>query len=1021
MDTPLEDGPAPPLARSVLRTAQLLYPVVLLLAFIVSAGVHSIVSSRTEEELVVPTVKGPGGKPLPITKRKREQGAAQTEDAGGAGYAKKAFQCVTAAVILSFVANGAAIAARILQSVRMSGLEHAWWCGEERVVYVAGSVFFYIYVLITLYEESQIPTVVHQIVWILGLVGEVIILVAFFGTIAGGTDIADGGTVVAAKPANSFDSWNALDLGIASTRVCLFALLVCLYALVALGRSREERRLRDEEAQRSDADESSPLLNGNGEYHSHANGHARRGTHYGGTHGSAAGPGAPGCQQRDEEAAFYRPEKLPHKTWYEYCRGYSVFFPYLWPSDSLKLQGVVLLCFILVLLQRAVNVMVPAQMEIVTNTLDPRTDTDDTPWVQLGLLILYKLLQGPSGLLGSLRSILWIPVSQHTYRALTTAAFEHVHSLSLDFHLGKRTGEVLSALNKGASINQFLEQVTFQVVPMLVDLMVAIIFFYINFGPLYSLYASVITFYYLYLTIRMAATRADQRRDMVNADREEEAVKNDSITSYETVKYFNAEKYEFDRYRNAIKNFQVAEAKVTWGINNMNACQSVVFMCGMLVALLTCGYQVSQGQRTIGQFVSLVTYLGQLQGPLNFFGTFYRTVQSAMISGERLLELFKIRPTVVDRSGVPPLAECSGHIKWNKVGFAYDQRRPALHDLSFECKPGTTTAFVGESGGGKSTVFRLMFRYYNCHTGSIEVDGKDVKDLTIDSVRRFIGVVPQDTILFNETLMYNLKYANPNASDEDVFDACRAAAIHDRIMSFPDGYLTKVGERGLRLSGGEKQRVAIARTILKNPKIIMLDEATSALDGETEQKIQSKLISGNFGQGRTLLIIAHRLSTITHADQIIVLHAGTMVEKGTHQELLALNGRYAAMWEKHCRAERAAEQARDATRKAKKLLSQANISRRDEISDGYSSMVSSAILPSGVATPRPKADGHDTASISSDASNTASEGTLQDDGSDNRHEDISGDEKPDDARRPLLYSFPSQSSAGRSTDASRSP
>lgn len=717
-------------------------------------------------------------------------------------------------------------------------------------------MFFYIYVLITLYDESQIPTVVHQIVWILGLVGEAIILLAFFATIARETDMVDVGTVMAAKPVSSFDSWNALDLGIASTRVCLFVFLVCLYALVALRRSWEERRLRDEEAQRLDADESSPLLSGNGEYHGHANGHARRGTHYGGTHGGANGPGIAGCQQRDEEAAFYRPEKLPHKTWYEYCRGYSVFFPYLWPSDSLRLQGVVLLCFILVLLQRAVNVMVPAQMEVVTNTLDPRTDTDDTPWVQLGLLILYKLLQGPSGLLGSLRSILWIPVSQHTYRALTTAAFEHVHSLSLDFHLGKRTGEVLSALNKGASINQFLEQVTFQVVPMLVDLMVAIIFFYINFGPLYSLYASVITFYYLYLTIRMAATRADQRRDMVNADREEEAVKNDSITSYETVKYFNAEKYEFTRYRNAIKNFQVAEAKVTWGINNMNACQSVVFMCGMLVALLTCGYQVSQGQRTIGQFVSLVTYLGQLQGPLNFFGTFYRTVQSAMISGERLLELFKIRPTVVDRPDVAPLAECSGHIKWNQVGFAYDQRRPALHDLSFECKPGTTTAFVGESGGGKSTVFRLMFRYYNCHTGSIEVNGKDVKDLTIDSVRRFIGVVPQDTILFNETLMYNLKYANPDATDEDVFDACRAAAIHDRIMSFPDGYLTKVGERGLRLSGGEKQRVAIARTILKNPKIIMLDEATSALDGETEQKIQSKLISGNFGQGRTLLIIA---------------------------------------------------------------------------------------------------------------------------------------------------------------------
>jgi ABC-type transport system involved in Fe-S cluster assembly fused permease/ATPase subunit len=844
-------------------------------------------------------------------------------------------------------------------------------------------------------------------------VGEIVILVAsihaltangYLGYLAAGVDSSPG-------------SWDTIDLGIAGFRLCLLASLVSLYAAVTKRRL-EERRLRDEEAQGSDSDEASPLLNGNGDYHGNADGHATRRTHYGSTIGNARrnsdNPTNQGCQQQDQGAAFYRPDKLPHKSWFEYCRGYSVFFPYLWPSRSARLKIVVVLCFVLVVLQRVVNILVPAQLGIVTDTF--KKDVDRV-WIELGLLILYKLLQGPSGLLGSVRSILWVPVSQHTYRALTTAAFEHVHSLSLDFHLGKRTGEVLSALNKGASINQFLEQVTFQVVPMLVDLLVAIIYFYIRFGSLYALFVSIITFYYLYLTIRMAATRSDQRRDMVNADREEEAVKNDSIMSYETVKYFNAERREFDRYGDAVKKFQVAEAQVTYGINHMNMCQSVVFMCGLLVALLTCGYQVSRGDRTVGEFVMLVTYLNQLQGPLNFFGTFYRTVQSAMISGERLLELFKIQPTVVDKPNAEPLRECTGHIKWNGVGFSYDKRRTALHDLSFECKPGTTTAFVGESGGGKSTVFRLMFRYYNCREGSIEVDGHDVKDVSIDSVRRFIGVVPQDTILFNETLMYNLKYANPNASDDDVFDACRAAAIHDRIMSFPDGYLTKVGERGLRLSGGEKQRVAIARTILKNPKIIMLDEATSALDGETEQKIQSKLISGKFGQDRTLLIIAHRLSTITHADQIIVLHAGTVVERGTHQELLALNGRYSAMWEKHCRAEKAAEHARDATRKAKKLLSQANIG-----DDGYNSMLSSTILPTAPHSPAATAaDAHETASISSHTSSTSSsssDGTLQDDGSDGSE---GHPEKPDDGPRPLLYSFPSESSAGRSTDASRSP
>jgi ATP-binding cassette, subfamily B, vacuolar membrane transporter HMT1/ACLQ len=684
-------------------------------------------------------------------------------------------------------------------------------------------------------------------------VGEIVILLAFTLT------ITDGGYVahLSAEPENGLEFWDIVDLGIAGVRICLLISLISLYMAIARRRL-EERRLQDEEAHRSDTDEASPLLSSNRDNHDHANGHAARTTHYGSTNKNARpssnGPAEQGCQQQDANAAFYRPDKLPHKSWFEYCRGYSVFFPYLWPSNSTRLQIVVMLCFVLVVLQRVVYILVPAQLGLVTDTF--KEQNMDKVWLELGLLILYKLLQGPSGLLGSIRSILWIPVSQHTYRALTTAAFEHVHSLSLDFHLGKRTGEVLSALNKGASINQFLEQVTFQVLPMLVDLLVAIVYFYFRFGSLYALYVSVITFYYLYLTIRMAATRADQRRDMVNADREEEAVKNDSIMSYETVKYFNAERREFDRYGDAIKKFQEAEAQVTYGINYMNMCQSVVFMCGLLVALLTCGYQVSRGDRSVGDFVLLVTYLNQLQGPLNFFGTFYRTVQAAMISGERLLELFKIQPTVVDKPGVQPLRECTGHIKWNNVGFSYDNRRTALHGLSFECKPGTTTAFVGESGGGKSTVFRLMFRYYNCREGSTEIDGHDVRDLTIDSVRRFIGVVPQDTILFNETLMYNLKYANPNATDAEVFEACRAAAIHDRIMSFPDGYLTKVGERGLRLSGGEKQRVAIARTILKNPKIIMLDEATSALDGETEQKIQSKLISGKFGQDRTLLIIA---------------------------------------------------------------------------------------------------------------------------------------------------------------------
>lgn len=393
------------------------------------------------------------------------------------------------------------------------------------------------------------------------------------------------------------------------------------------------------------------------------------------------------------------------------------------------------------------------------------------------------------------------------------------------------------------------------------------------------------------------------------------------MVSYETVKYFNAETYEFQRYRNAVNKTQQAQWKVATTLNIMNISQNVVFTLGLMIVCFIAAYQVTSGQQNVGLFVLVLTYMAQLQAPLNFLGTFYRSIQQSMINAERMLELFKERPTVVDEPTAEELPSCQGEIRYNDVNFAYDPRKPALKGLSFRCAPGTTTALVGESGGGKSTVFRLLYRFYNLDGGSIQIDGHDVKDVTIDSLRRHIGVVPQDTVLFNESLMYNLRYANVNATDEDVFDACRAASIHEKILNFPDGYDSRVGERGLKLSGGEKQRVAIARTILKNPRIILLDEATAALDTETEQNIQTAL--DKLAQGRTTLVIAHRLSTITTADQILVLHAGKVAESGTHAELLKLKGRYASMWRKQIRAQRVAEEAQGLADRAEKLRKEA--------------------------------------------------------------------------------------------------
>ncbi|KAK5989159.1 ABC transporter aclQ [Cladobotryum mycophilum] len=954
-DTPPDDFrgslPAPgggrdlSLAEVVLRDTQYLYSLVLLTAFISCAAWYSVFNAKKEEDLIQSTVKGPGGKPLPVTKRKKKTDGERKIGPRFGPVAKNVFRYLAAIVFFSYVGTGLAMFNHAFwyENPYKWSKQGLPWAGEWTVVHVLGATFFYLYILFSLFDWRKGPNVIHLLVWVLGFVGELTICISTYFVAADCHFLRTSEQDGPSNEGSCVDYWVKIDLALYFVRLIhiLGAIAIYCASWVQKYRYTEERKL--EEGRR--ATESTPLLNGHSRTYDttqdpnsvEANGRRSRGR----TMSNATKPPAASCSNKDEHAAFYRPQKIPHKTWWEYVRGYSLFFPYLWPKDSSILKFQVVLCFILVIMQRIVNMCVPYQIGMVVKKLqvvvedvhrgDPLT-MDNFPLMEFVKLGILWILQGQSGLLGSLRSLLWIPVSQYSYRGLTAAAFNHVHSLSLDFHLSKRTGEVLSALNKGSAINSFLEQVTFQVIPMLFDLFLSISVFYYNYGPLYAQLNLVDTCWYLYMTIKMASTRADQRREMTNADREEEAVKNDSISSYETVKYFNAEEFESNRYRSKVAAYQKAEIQVQMGMVMMNICQTVVFNLGRIVTALVCGWQVAVGIRTTADWFTVVSYLAQLQGPLNFFGSFYRTVQQSMISGERLLELFKIQPTVVDTPHAKPLENFSGHVRWNNVCFSYDSRRPALRNISFECAPGTTTAFVGESGGGKSTLFRHMFRYYDCDEGSIEFDGVNVRDLTINSVRRHIGVVPQDTTLFNESLMYNLKYANPQATEEEVFAACRAASIHDRILSFPDGYETQVGERGLRLSGGEKQRVAIARTILKDPRVIMLDEATSALDSHTEQEIQHNVWA--IGQGRTLLVIAHRLSTITHADQIIVLHNGEIIEKGTHDELLSARGRYASMWEKQIRAERALDVAREAHSRAARAMRRANMHGKKLRGDG---------------------------------------------------------------------------------------
>lgn len=766
----------------------------------------------------------------------------------------------------------------------------------------------YALLLIALVDSKPTPTPAELVTWLAAVPIEVVLLAASLDVYNNEHRVPKVGHPHGGELKGDMTEWEVLEVTFDVIRIILLIAVIGFYALFAiLPGQKKQVEVSTPEETASLLPDHNAAENGQATAPAQADGY--------GTVTNGKPPGPPDAEEA--QAGWEKPKETPSRTWWEYIRAYGIFLPYIWPYKDRMLQVNFVLCFFIVILQRVVQVLVPLSVGYITDILAGEGGPQNMIWSAIVVYVVYRMLQGSNGLLGSARQVLWIPIEQYSYRELSVAAFEHVHHLSLQFHLGKKTGEVLSALGKGSSLNTFLESITFNVLPMLVDLGVAMVYFMIVFDAYYALVIAVVAFWYVYVTVRMAAWRADIRRQSTNASREEDAVKNDSMTSYETVKYFNAEAYEFNRYREAVMKYQRAEYSVVFSLALMNTIQNLVFMVGLIVACFIAAFQVTSGQMQVGKFVSLLTYMTQLQGPLNFFGTFYRMIQNNMINSERLLELFKEKPTVVDEPDARDMPSCQGEIRFDDVHFAYAGKKPALRGLSFCCKPGTTTALVGESGGGKSTVFRLLFRFYNIQSGTIQIDATQVEKIKIDSLRKHIGVVPQDTVLFNESLMYNLRYARPDATDEEIYGACRAASIHDRIMNFKGQYASTVGERGLRLSGGEKQRVAIARTIIKDPRIILLDEATAALDTDTEEHIQEAL--QNLAHGRTMLIIAHRLSTITMCDQILVMHGGRVVERGNHFDLLALKGRYASMWKKQVRAQRAAEEAKVLKDKADRL------------------------------------------------------------------------------------------------------
>ncbi|EPY79417.1 autophagy-related protein 9A [Camelus ferus] len=605
-------------------------------------------------------------------------------------------------------------------------------------------------------------------------------------------------------------------------------------------------------------------------------------------------------EDQDVERSQVRSTGRPSQsTWKDLGRKLRLLSGYLWPRGSPALQLIVLICLGLMGLERGLNLLVPIFYRDIVNLL-----TEKAPWRSLAwtvtTYVFLKFLQGggtgSTGFVSNLRTFLWIRVQQFTSRRVELHLFSHLHQLSLRWHLGRRTGEVLRIVDRGtSSVTGLLSYLVFNIIPTLADITIGIIYFSMFFNAWFGLIVFLCMSLYLALTIVVTEWRAKFRRAMNTQENTTRARAVDSLLNFETVKYYNAESHEVDRYREAIIKYQGLEWKSNASLVLLNQTQNLVIGLGLLAGSLLCAYFVSEQKLQVGDFVLFGTYIIQLYMPLNWFGTYYRMIQTNFIDMENMFDLLKEKIEVKDLPGAGPLHFQRGQIEFENVHFSYTDGRETLKDVSFTVMPGQTLALVGPSGAGKSTVLRLLFRFYDISSGCIRIDGQDISQVTQISLRSHIGVVPQDTVLFNDTIANNIRYGRVTAGNDEVKAAAQAAGIHDTIMAFPEGYETQVGERGLKLSGGEKQRVAIARTILKAPDIILLDEATSALDTSNERAIQASL--AKVCANRTTIIVAHRLSTVVSADQILVIKDGCIVERGRHEALLSRGGVYADMWQ----------------------------------------------------------------------------------------------------------------------------
>ena len=573
--------------------------------------------------------------------------------------------------------------------------------------------------------------------------------------------------------------------------------------------------------------------------------------------------------------------------------------PYLWPKSRKDIQFRVILAMLALVLGEILGLLAPYFYGVSVDALAPGADEDQTIFMltagALGMVVAYGVMRILSVGFSQLRDVIFAQVGQRALRQLALETFRHMHRLSLRYHITRKTGGLSRVMERGVKGVEFLLRfMLFSIGPLILKLLIVAGIFYLEFGFIYMAIVLITIVLYIWFTFSVTEWRVKVRKEMNDKDTDANQKAIDSLLNFETVKYFGAEEREALRYDESMRGYEAAALKTSYSLAFLNFGQTLLITGGLITVMILAAMAVQRGELSVGDFVMANAYMIQITMPLGFLGTVYREIRQALVDMGEMFDLLGQPQEVTDVANAEDLNIKGGQIEFDNVTFGYDSERIILSKLSLKIKKGETVAIVGPSGSGKSTIGRLLFRFYDVNNGSVKIDGQDIRDVTQASVHNSIGIVPQDTVLFNDTIGYNIAYGRKNASNDDIVEAAKSAKIHDFIISLADGYNTTVGERGLKLSGGEKQRVGIARTLLKNPPILVLDEATSALDTETERNIQESL--KGLGSGRSVITIAHRLSTVVDADQIFVLEKGVIVEKGTHDELLNLNGRYTKMW-----------------------------------------------------------------------------------------------------------------------------